>query len=123
MAAVAACAAFGAVNERKCEMKETIIVAADPFAVGLKKAIVAHLEKRGFAVKDMGATVAAPEKPYFESAVEVCRALQKGEAKRAFLFCGTGIPSLLAFVEAIVAFCREDDGYGNIPVYDDRYFV
>ena len=72
-------------------MKETILVAADPFAVGLKKAIVAHLEKRGFAVKDMGATDAAPEKPYFESAVEVCRALQKGEAKRAFLFCGTGM--------------------------------
>ena len=38
-------------------MKETILVAADPFAVGLKKAIVAHLEKRGFAVKDMGAAV------------------------------------------------------------------
>ena len=90
-AAVAACAAMGACNERKCEMKETILVAADPFAVGLKKAIVAHLEKRGFAVKDMGATDAAPEKPYFESAVDVCRALQKGEAKRAFLFCGTGM--------------------------------
>ena len=44
-----------------------------------------------FAVKDMGATDAAPEKPYFESAVDVCRALQKGEAKRAFLFCGTGM--------------------------------
>ena len=39
------------------------------------------------------------------------------------LFCWTGIPSLLAFVEGIVALCRADDGYGNIPVYDDRYFV
>ncbi len=71
--------------------KETILVAADPFAIGLKNAVVQHLEKRGFAVKDYGATDANKEKPYFESAVDVCRALQKGEAKRAFLFCGTGM--------------------------------
>lgn len=82
MAAVCACGAA---------QKETILVAADPFAVGLKKAIVAHLEKRGFEVKDYGATDANKEKPYFESAVDVCRAMQKGEAKRAFLFCGTGM--------------------------------
>ena len=91
LAAVAACAAMGACNERKCEMKETILVAADPFAVGLKDAVVKHLQERGFAVKDLGATAANKEKPYFESAVDVCRALQKGEAKRAFLFCGTGM--------------------------------
>lgn len=71
--------------------KETILVAADPFAVGLKTAVVQHLEKRGFAVKDLGATDANKEKPYFESAVDVCKALQRGEAKRAFLFCGTGM--------------------------------
>ena len=65
-----------------CAAKETILVAADPFAVGLKNAVVKHLEERGFANK---------EKPYFESAVDVCRALQRGEAKRAFLFCGTGM--------------------------------
>lgn len=74
-----------------CAAKETVIVAADPFAVGLKNAVVKHLQERGFAVKDMGATDANKEKPYFESAVDVCRALQKGEAKRAFLFCGTGM--------------------------------
>ena len=74
-----------------CGAKETILVAADPFAVGLKDAVVKHLQERGFAVKDLGATPANKDKPYFESAVEVCRALQKGEAKRAFLFCGTGM--------------------------------
>ena len=74
-----------------CAAKETILVAADPFAVGLKNAVVKHLEERGFAVKDLGATDANKDKPYFESAVEVCRALQKGDAKRAFLFCGTGM--------------------------------
>jgi len=84
-AAVAAACVCGA------SAKETILVAADPFAVGLKTAVAAHLEKRGFAVKDLGATEANKDKPYFESAVDVCRALQKGEAKRAFLFCGTGM--------------------------------
>ncbi len=91
MALFAAFAAFAAGNERKNEMKETILVAADPFALNLKQAVTAHLEKRGFAVKDLGAGASAPEKPYFESAVEVCRALQRGEAKRAILFCGTGM--------------------------------
>ena len=67
-----------------CAAKETILVAADPFAVGLKNAVVKHLEERGFAVKDLGATDANKDKPYFESAVDVCRALQ-------FLFCGTGM--------------------------------
>ena len=74
-----------------CGAKETLLVAADPFAVGLKDAVAKHLEARGFAVKDLGATAANKEKPYFESAVDVCRALQRGEAKRAILFCGTGM--------------------------------
>lgn len=72
-------------------MNEKILVAADPFAVGLKKAVAAHLAERGFEVVDLGASAAAPEKPYFESAVDVCRALQRGEAPRAILFCGTGM--------------------------------
>ena len=73
------------------QKKETILVAADPFAVTLKNVVARHLEERGFAVVDLGATGEAPEKPYFESAVDVCRALQRKEAKRAFLFCGTGM--------------------------------
>ena len=46
-----------------CGAKETILVAADTFAVGLKNAVVKHLEERGFAVKDLGATDANKEKP------------------------------------------------------------
>lgn len=73
------------------DVKETIIVAADPFALALEKAVVSHLHERGFEVKDLGADAARPDKPYYESAVDVCRALQRGEASRAFLFCGTGM--------------------------------
>lgn len=70
---------------------ETIIVAADPFATGLKDAVAKHLEGRGFRVEDLGATGENPEKPYYESAVEAAEALQAGKAGRAFLFCGTGM--------------------------------
>ncbi len=67
-----------------------LIVAADPFAVALKNAIVAHLKEKGHEVADMGAT---EEKaiPYFESCVTVCKALQAGKGERAILFCGTGM--------------------------------
>ena len=29
----------------------------------------------------------------------------------------------LGFIEGIIALTRRDDGYGNIPVYDGKYFV
>ena len=84
MKKIAAGVAMAAACVCGAAQKETILVAADPFAVGLRTAVVQHLEKRGFAVKDLGATDANKEKPYFESAVDVCKALQRGEAKRAF---------------------------------------
>ncbi len=34
---------------------KNIIVAADPFAIALKDAIVEHLKGKGYAVTDMGA--------------------------------------------------------------------
>ena len=36
---------------------------------------------------------------------------------------GAIITSILGLVEGIIAFTREDDGYGNIPVEDGKYFV
>lgn len=67
-----------------------ILVAADPFAVTLKDAIVAHLKDKGYEVIDMGAT-ASKEIPYYESAPAVCRAIQEGKADRAVLLCGSGM--------------------------------
>ena len=78
-------------GEPKMENKvKKIIVAADPFAVTLKDAIAEHLKSKGYEVVDMGASK-AKEMPYFESATEVCKALQAGKAERAILFCGTGM--------------------------------
>ncbi len=67
-----------------------IIIAADPFALNLKKPIVAYLKETGHEVIDLGAT---EEKtiPYYESCVTACRALQEGKGDRAILMCGTGM--------------------------------
>lgn len=67
-----------------------IVVAADPFAVGLKDAIVAHLKGKGYQISDVGATT-TQEIPYYDGAVAACKAVQSGAAGRAILFCGTGM--------------------------------
>ena len=67
-----------------------IVLAADPFALGLKKSILAHLKEKGHEVIDLGATE-TDEIPYFESCQAACRALQAGEAERGILLCGTGM--------------------------------
>ena len=67
-----------------------IVFAADPFALGLKKSIIAHLKEKGHEVIDLGATE-TDEIPYFESCPAACRALQAGEAERGILLCGTGM--------------------------------
>jgi len=67
-----------------------IIVAADPFALTLKDALVAHLKEKGHTVVDVGATQ-DKEIPYFDSAPVACKMLQDGEAEKAILLCGTGM--------------------------------
>ncbi|MBQ9874710.1 MAG: RpiB/LacA/LacB family sugar-phosphate isomerase [Thermoguttaceae bacterium] len=68
-----------------------IVFAADPFALGLRKAIVAHLKEKGHEVIDYGASEENTEIPYFESCPKACEALVKGEAERGILLCGTGM--------------------------------
>jgi ribose 5-phosphate isomerase B len=67
-----------------------IVIAADPFAVQLKDAIVTHLEKAGHAVTDVGSQVDTPV-DHTACAPVACKALQKGEYDRAILICGTGM--------------------------------
>ena len=80
-------------TEAKASMENSakkIIVAADPFAVTLKDAVVEHLKSLGYEVADMGSTKEKPL-PYFECGAEACKALQAGKAERAILLCGTGM--------------------------------
>ena len=67
-----------------------LIIAADPFALNLKKAILEYLKEKGHEVLDLGSTDAKAI-PYFECGVTACQALQAGKGERAILMCGTGM--------------------------------
>lgn len=67
-----------------------VIIAADPFALTLKKAVAEYLKEKGHDVIDLGST-AEKEIPYFECGVTASQALQAGKAERAILMCGTGM--------------------------------
>ena len=67
-----------------------IVIAADPFALTLKDALIAHLKEKGHTVTDVGAAQ-NKEIPYYDSAPVACKMLQDGSAERAVLLCGTGM--------------------------------
>jgi ribose 5-phosphate isomerase B len=88
--AVSAAQPGGIAKIEKEEKMKKIVVAADPFAVVLKDAIVAHLKAKGYEVSDVG-TTATQTIPYYDGAVAACKVLQAGGAEKAILFCGTGM--------------------------------
>jgi ribose 5-phosphate isomerase B len=68
-----------------------IAIASDLSGFPLKEEIVAHLKaKEGIEVIDFGIADAEHPKPYFEQAPKVAKAIQKGEAEKGILICGTG---------------------------------
>jgi len=91
----AAIIATGTTAKAQSETKPTeespmdIVIAADPFAVDLKDAVVEHLKEKGHTVLDVGATK-DNQVAYYDCAPTAAKALQDGKAKRAILFCGTG---------------------------------
>ena len=66
-----------------------IVIAADPFAVDLKDAVVEHLKEKGHSINDVGAQK-DKELAYYACAPTAAKVLQEGKAERAILFCGTG---------------------------------
>jgi ribose 5-phosphate isomerase B len=69
---------------------KSILIAAAPFAVTLKDALMVHLKENGYEVLDFGATQ-TKEIPYFESATNVCKSIQSRTFDRAILLCETGM--------------------------------
>jgi sugar-phosphate isomerases, RpiB/LacA/LacB family len=68
-----------------------IAIASDLSGFPLKEEIVAHLKgKGGIEVLDFGIPSVDQPKPYFEQAPLVAGAIQRGEADRGILVCGTG---------------------------------
>ncbi len=62
----------------------------------LKELIVGHLLARGDSVVDCGAYELDPADDYPDSARAVGEAIQRGQAERAVLVCGSGIGAAIA---------------------------
>lgn len=67
-----------------------IAIGSDHGGFALKKAVMEHLEKRGFAYKDFG-TYTEDSCDYPEYGRAVAQAVASGEFERGILICGTGI--------------------------------
>jgi ribose 5-phosphate isomerase B len=68
-----------------------IAIASDLSGFPLKKEIAKYLsERKDVEVIDFGIDSEEHPKPYFEQAPKVARAIQKGEAEKGILICGTG---------------------------------
>ena len=67
-----------------------IAIGSDHGGVALKKALMAHLDKRGLKYKDFGTySEASCDYPVYAKAVG--HAVADGECERGILICGTGI--------------------------------
>jgi ribose 5-phosphate isomerase B len=67
-----------------------IAIASDLSGFPLKAEITKHLQEQGYEVLDFGIDSADKPQPYFIQAPKVASAIQKGEAEKGILICGTG---------------------------------
>ena len=67
-----------------------IAIASDLSGFPLKEALVKHLREKNHELIDFGIPSEAEVQPYYIQAPKVARAIQKGEAERGILCCGTG---------------------------------
>lgn len=71
--------------------KIRIAIASDLSGFPLKKAIVEHLKSRqDIEIADFGIESEDAPQPYFVQAPKVAKAVQRGEADKGILICGTG---------------------------------
>ena len=76
-------------------MTKRVGVASDHAGLGLKRALVTELEKRGVVVREFGTTT-SDSCDYPDFAHAVGRAIEGGEIERAILVCGTGVGMSIA---------------------------
>jgi ribose 5-phosphate isomerase B len=67
-----------------------IAIASDLSGFPLKEAILKHLKEKDHEITDFGIPSETEPQPYFIQAPKVAGALQRGEAERGILVCGTG---------------------------------
>jgi len=76
-------------------MVETIAIAADHAGYDLKALLVPELKSLGFEVLDLG-TNSGDSVDYPDFADALARAIERGQAKRGVLVCGTGLGIAIA---------------------------
>ena len=74
---------------------EKIVIGCDHGGVELKNEIIAHLNKRGIEVTDVG-TYTKDSCNYPDYARALCKKIINGEFERGILVCGTGIGMSIA---------------------------
>jgi len=67
-----------------------IAIASDLSGFPLKQAIIKHLQEKGIELIDFGIPSESEPQPYFIQAPKVATAVQRGEAEKGILVCGTG---------------------------------
>lgn len=67
-----------------------IAIGCDHGALALKAAVIAHLEKKGFEIKDFG-TYTADSCDYPDFAAPAAQAVAAGECEKGIVLCTTGI--------------------------------
>ena len=73
-----------------------IAVGADHGGFSLKENIVASLQKDGHEVVDVGAHTLDPTDDYPDFARAVGQAVQRGDAERGIIICGSGVGACVA---------------------------
>lgn len=68
-----------------------IAIGSDKSGFTLKEAVKAYLLEAGYEVSDLGTTDLEKVKPFTETAPLIAQAIQKGEAEKGILCCGTGM--------------------------------
>lgn len=71
-------------------MPETIPIGADHAGFQMKELLKVELERMGYRVEDLGAYSAEPS-DYPDYAHRVAEKIERGEARRGVLLCGTGL--------------------------------
>ena len=78
-----------------------LLVGADFAGFPLKEAVVAHLQKKGWTITDVGVRADSDPKDtdlmFHRVGLRVGSIISEGEFARALIFCGTGRPSAAAF--------------------------
>ena len=67
-----------------------IAIGCDHGALALKQAVIAHLEKKGFEIKDFG-TNSLDSCDYPDFAAPAAQAVASGECEKGIVLCTTGI--------------------------------